>query len=41
MSRNDYLTIGQLAERSGVAASALRFYEAKGLIASFRTNGNQ
>ncbi|MBF4274974.1 redox-sensitive transcriptional activator SoxR, partial [Vibrio anguillarum] len=23
VSRNDYLTIGQLAERSGVAASAL------------------
>lgn len=41
VSRNDYLTIGRLAERSGVAASALRFYEAKGLIASFRTNGNQ
>ncbi|EKO3657330.1 redox-sensitive transcriptional activator SoxR [Vibrio metschnikovii] len=41
VSRNDYLTIGRLVERSGVAASALRFYEAKGLIASFRTNGNQ
>ncbi|MEZ8693794.1 redox-sensitive transcriptional activator SoxR [Vibrio splendidus] len=36
-----YLTIGQLAERSGVAPSALRFYETKGLIASIRTNGNQ
>lgn len=41
MIRDDYLTIGQLAERSGVATSALRFYETKGLIASFRTNGNQ
>ncbi len=35
------LTIGQLAERSGVAVSALRFYESKGLIRSRRTSGNQ
>jgi MerR family transcriptional regulator, redox-sensitive transcriptional activator SoxR len=33
----DPLTIGELAERSGVAPSALRFYEARGLIASERT----
>ncbi|MBF4247697.1 MerR family DNA-binding transcriptional regulator, partial [Vibrio anguillarum] len=39
--RNDYLTVGQLSERSGVATSALRFYETKQLITSFRTNGNQ
>jgi MerR family redox-sensitive transcriptional activator SoxR len=31
------ITIGQVVKRSGVAASALRFYEEKGLIASFRT----
>jgi len=31
------LTIGEVAERSGVAASALRFYEERGLIASDRT----
>ena len=31
------LTIGEVAARSGVAASALRFYEAGGLIASERT----
>lgn len=37
----DLLTIGQLAERSGVAPSALRFYEAQGLITSTRTSGNQ
>jgi MerR family redox-sensitive transcriptional activator SoxR len=30
------LTIGEVARRSGVAASALRFYEEKGLIASER-----
>lgn len=35
------LTVGQLADRSGVAVSALRFYEAEGLIASRRTPGNQ
>jgi len=35
------LTIGQLAERSGVATSALRYYESRGLIASERTTGNQ
>jgi MerR family transcriptional regulator, redox-sensitive transcriptional activator SoxR len=32
------LTIGEVAERSGVAASALRFYEERGLIASERTS---
>ncbi|SDM87559.1 redox-sensitive transcriptional activator SoxR [Streptomyces wuyuanensis] len=35
------LTVGQLAARSGAAVSALRFYEAKGLISSSRTAGNQ
>ena len=35
------LTIGEVARRSGVATSALRFYEAKGLITSERTPGNQ
>lgn len=35
------LTPGQLAERSGVAVSALHFYERVGLIASTRTSGNQ
>ncbi|WP_326632956.1 redox-sensitive transcriptional activator SoxR [Nonomuraea fuscirosea] len=35
------LTVGQLAERSGVSVSALHFYEAKGLLASRRTAGNQ
>jgi MerR family transcriptional regulator, redox-sensitive transcriptional activator SoxR len=32
----DLLTIGEVARRSGVAASALRFYEDRGLIASER-----
>jgi MerR family redox-sensitive transcriptional activator SoxR len=35
------LTIGEVATRSGAAASALRFYEEQGLIASTRTEGNQ
>ena len=35
------LSIGEVAARSGVAASALRFYEAEGLIAAQRTSGNQ
>ncbi len=35
------LTIGELAARSGVAASALRFYEDVGLITAERTAGNQ
>lgn len=37
----DRITIGELAKRSGVATSALRFYEERGLIASERTPGNQ
>ena len=35
------LTPGELSERSGVAVSALHFYEREGLIASRRTSGNQ
>ena len=35
------LTIGQVAERTGVATSALRYWEALGLISSVRTSGNQ
>jgi MerR family redox-sensitive transcriptional activator SoxR len=37
----DHLTIGELSRRSGVASSALRFYESVGLIAAERTSGNQ
>ena len=35
------LTVGELAERAGVATSAIRFYESKGLISAERTTGNQ
>lgn len=44
MSENSaqvFITIGELAKRSGVSVATLRFYEEKQLIWSTRTNGNQ
>jgi MerR family transcriptional regulator, redox-sensitive transcriptional activator SoxR len=41
LDRKDLLTIGEIAERSGLATSAIRFYEAEGLISSTRSPGNQ
>ncbi|MEO5708852.1 MAG: redox-sensitive transcriptional activator SoxR [Nocardioidaceae bacterium] len=35
------LTIGDVSARSGVATSALRYYETQGLIVSERSTGNQ
>src|SRR3954451_7054250 len=35
------LTIGDLSERSGIATSAIRYYEERGLVRSPRTTGNQ
>jgi len=35
------LTVGEVARRSGLAVSALHFYERKGLIRSNRNSGNQ
>lgn len=35
------MSIGEVSARSGVAVSALHFYERKGLIGSWRTDGNQ
>ena len=40
-ARHEGLTIGELSTRTGVAPSALRFYEAEGLITSTRTSGGQ
>jgi MerR family transcriptional regulator, redox-sensitive transcriptional activator SoxR len=37
----EWLTIGEVSERSGVPHTALRFYEDRGLIAAHRTPGNQ
>lgn len=36
-----FLSIGELARRSGLTASTLRFYEAQGLIRAARSGGNQ
>ena len=41
MDKSRLLTPGELSERSGVAVSALHFYEREGLIQSRRTTGNQ
>ncbi|PWI41605.1 redox-sensitive transcriptional activator SoxR [Streptomyces sp. ICBB 8177] len=41
MSVHDRLTIGELAARSGLATSALRYYEELGLIHAERTAGGQ
>ena len=41
MDRNDLLPIGELARRTGLAVSAIRFYEDKGLVQALRTGGNQ
>lgn len=38
---HDALTIGELSERTDVAPSALRFYEAEGLIQASRSEGGQ
>ena len=35
------LSIGELARRTGLSVSAIRFYEAKGLVRAVRTGGNQ
>ncbi|MGV9710775.1 redox-sensitive transcriptional activator SoxR [Gordonia sp. NPDC003424] len=35
------LSVGELAQRAGIAPSAVRFYEEQGLIFSRRTSGNQ
>lgn len=35
------MSVGDLARRSGVAVSTIHFYEAKGLIRGWRSEGNQ
>ena len=40
-AKNDLLAIGEVAVRSGLAPSAIRFYEAEGLISASRTDGGQ
>jgi MerR family transcriptional regulator, redox-sensitive transcriptional activator SoxR len=41
MHASDIITIGELADRTGLSVSAIRFYEAKGLIEPFRSSGGQ
>jgi len=41
MGREGWLSVGEVAQRSGVAISALHFYEAQGLVRSERSAGNQ
>lgn len=41
MRTTDLLTVGEVAERSGFATSALRYYERVGLISATRTSGGQ
>ncbi len=41
MTVGNFITIGQLSARTGVAVSAIRFYEERGLLQSLRTSGNQ
>ena len=41
MDTKDLLTIGDVADRSGIPQSALRFYEREGLLRATRTSGGQ
>ena len=41
MEKHDLLTMGEVVERSGFAASALRYYEAEGLVQATRSPGGR
>ena len=41
MHMNDLISIGQLADRTGLSVSAIRFYETKGLVRPMRNSGGQ
>ena len=41
MRGNELLSIGDLAARTGLSVSAIRFYEGRGLVSPIRTGGNQ
>ena len=41
LKTSDLLPIGDLARRTGLSVSAIRFYEEKGLVEPIRTSGNQ
>ena len=41
MTSSPLLTIGEVARRTGLSVSAIRFYEERGLVSAIRTGGNQ
>lgn len=41
MAQAALLSIGELSRRTGLSVSAIRFYEARGLVTAIRTGGNQ
>jgi MerR family transcriptional regulator, redox-sensitive transcriptional activator SoxR len=41
MRASDVISIGELAARTGLSVSAIRFYEGKGLVEPFRSSGGQ
>lgn len=41
MRANDIISIGDLAARTGLSVSAIRFYQARGLVEPFRSAGGQ
>jgi len=41
MTPDRLLSIGELARRTGLSVSAIRFYEGRGLVRAVRTGGNQ
>jgi MerR family redox-sensitive transcriptional activator SoxR len=41
MAEDRFITIGDLSRRTGVAVSAIRYYEGEGLLRAQRTEGNQ
>ena len=41
MPNSDLLTVSEVAQRAGLAPSAVRFYESEGMIPATRTSGGQ
>ena len=41
MKSTDLLPIGEIARRTGLSVTAIRFYETRGLVTSLRSGGNQ
>ena len=41
MKSTDLIPIGEIARRTGLSVSAIRFYETRGLVTSLRSHGNQ